>query len=105
MNKRELRGYVLEAAKELTGNMYRKADAELMVDAVTLAIENALVDGHNVDLHGFGHFILHSFPERTVKSLHREGELYTIAPFEGVKFKPGKRLKTNVARGFARCDD
>lgn len=94
------RDKVLDAAEELTGTRYYKKDGELMIDAVFLAIEKALVSGEEVDLRGFGRFRIHTYAPRRLVGLY--GEDIQIAPYNGVKFVPGQRLKREVAQGIIR---
>lgn len=97
---KDLRDRVLDAAEELTGIAYLKKDGELMIDAVVLAIEKALVEGEDIEIRGFGKFKVHSYPEREVT--WTDGIRRVIPPRLGVKFSPGNRLKREVAQGIIR---
>lgn len=96
----ELVNRVLSAAKEITGISYYKKDGQLMVDAVVLAIEQTLVNGEGVSLRGFGQFEPRMTAPRKVTT--PRGDTYDVPPVQIVKFKPGMRLKREVAQGIIR---
>lgn len=89
MNKTDLVAAVAQKA-ELT-----KKDAEKAVSAFTAAITEALVEGDEVQLVGFGTFEVRSRDARTGKN-PRTGEVINIAASKVPAFKAGKALKDIV---------
>ncbi len=89
MNKNELVAAIADIAD------FNKQDAVKAVDAFCEAITNALVDGDEVRLVGFGTY---SVAERkaTEGRNPRTGETIQIAASKLPKFKPGKQLKDAV---------
>lgn len=101
----EIVNRVLAAAKEITGIDYYKKDGQLMLDSVILAIEQTLSSGEGVYIKGFGQFNVRMTKPRQIIS--PRGITYDVSPVQIVKFKPGKRLKREVAQGIIRpveCD-
>ena len=72
-----------------------KADAARALEAVTLAIGNALQDGEKVSIHDFGTFEAVEKPERQGRN-PKTGEAVTIPARKAVKFKAAKALKDAV---------
>lgn len=100
MKKNELRDAVLASAYELTGNKYLKKDGEMMIDALIMTLEKALVNGEDVELRGFGKFKTVLSPARTISAI--DGKQYDIPAHNIVRFTPAARLKRNVAQGIIR---
>ena len=98
LRNKEIKRLVLEAAEELTGNRYRKSDANLMLDATVYAIEKALADGNDVAIHGFGRFVVHHYKDREI--VNPKGERAILPAYKGVKFHAGDRLRREVAEGY-----
>lgn len=90
---------VLEAAREITGITYYKKDSQLMVDAFLLAMEQTLANGETVSFRGFGKFEVYESPARTCRNATG---VYEVPAKNVVKFRPGKRLKMEVAQGFVQ---
>ena len=88
MNKGELVNAV--AASGLT-----KKDAEAAIVAVFDAIGDALANGENVSLIGFGTFGVKERGAREGRN-PRTGETVKIAASKAVSFKAGKALKDKV---------
>ncbi|MGD1523985.1 HU family DNA-binding protein [Vibrio owensii] len=86
MNKTELVAQVQEKG-ELT-----KAQASKAVDAVFSSITDALRDGDNVQLIGFGTFEVRTRAARTGRN-PKTGEEIQIAESKNVALKAGKQLK------------
>lgn len=88
-NKNDL----VAAVAETTG--LSKTDAAAAVDAVFQAITNALKEGDEVRLVGFGTFAV---SERAASEGRnpRTGEKISIAASKQPKFKPGKGLKDAI---------
>ncbi|MBF0417782.1 MAG: HU family DNA-binding protein [Magnetococcales bacterium] len=89
MNKSELVDAVAAEAK-LT-----KAQASEAIDAVIHAIQNALKGGQQVNLVGFGSFMVTERAARTGRN-PRTGAEINIPAAKLPKFKPGKGLKDAV---------
>ena len=89
MNKQELIEAVAESA-DLT-----KASASRAVDGMLGAISNALSNGDQVSLVGFGTFLVRDRAARTGRN-PRTGEPIQIAAAKNPAFKAGKALKDAV---------
>ncbi|MGG0443468.1 HU family DNA-binding protein [Bacillus mycoides] len=89
MNKSELIKQVA-IQSELT-----KPQASLAVDAVFQSIQNALQDGENVQLIGFGTFEVRERAAREGRN-PQTGEALTIPAGKVPAFKAGKQLKEAV---------
>ena len=89
MNKTELVEAVAETAD------LSKADAGKAVDAVLDAITNALKDGEQVTLVGFGTFEVRDRAARTGRN-PKTGEPIQIKASRAPAFKAGKALKDAV---------
>ncbi|RMG54214.1 MAG: HU family DNA-binding protein [Gammaproteobacteria bacterium] len=89
MNKSELIDAVANAA-DMT-----KADATRAVDAVVQVITDALKDGDQVTLVGFGTFLVREREARQGRN-PRTGETIQIAASKVPAFKAGKALKDAV---------
>ena len=89
MNKSELIKQVV-IQSELT-----KPQASLAVDAVFQSIQNALQNGDNVQLIGFGTFEVRERAAREGRNPHT-GEALTIPASKVPAFKAGKALKEAV---------
>ena len=88
MNKKELINAVAESG--LT-----KKDAEAAINSIFEAISDALAEGENVQLIGFGTFVVKDKAAREARN-PRTGETVKIAASKAVGFKPGKALKDKV---------
>lgn len=89
MNKAELIDKVAQSAE------LNKASATRIVEAVFDSITNALRQGEQVNIVGFGTFSVSMRAERTGRN-PRTGETITIAASKSPKFKAGKGLKDAV---------
>lgn len=72
-----------------------KADAARALEAVPLALGNALMGGEKVSIPGFGTFEAVEKPERQGRN-PKTGETIAIAACKAVKFKAAKALKEAV---------
>ena len=72
-----------------------KADAGKALDAVTEAIQDALVKGEEIKLPGFGQFEVAERGERTGRNPQTGAEI-KIAASKAPKFSAGKALKDAV---------
>lgn len=76
-----------------------KQDSKLLVDNFFTVISDALVQGEEVRISGFGNFNLRDKPARPGCN-PRTGEVVTIAERRVVTFKQGQKLKDSI-NGFA----
>ena len=92
MNKKELISKLAEAMGTT------KKAAEEALDAVTTVITEALVEGQDVKITGFGTFSAVEVAERTgvIQMGDRKGETYTTPAHRSPKFKPASSLKEAV---------
>ena len=86
MKKSEL----IAAVAEATG--ISKSDASSAIDATIDVISDALTNGDDVRLTGFGSFTIVECAAREGRN-PRTGKLIKIAAFRQPKFKPSKGLK------------
>ncbi|MBR5498313.1 MAG: HU family DNA-binding protein [Clostridia bacterium] len=91
MKKTELVAAVAEKS-----NLSKK-DAEAAVNAVVAAVAEALANGDNVQLVGFGTFEVRERSEKVCRN-PRTGESMTVAATKVPAFKAGKALKDAVAK-------
>ena len=92
MNKSELG----ERLADRTG--MTKAAAKDAVDGVFDSIAEALADGEDVRILGFGTFATRERPARTARN-PRTGELVPVAASTVPVFKPGRPLRNAVGGG------
>lgn len=90
MNKSELVQAVANAVEGLS-----KADAGRAVDAVLDSVTEALKEGEQINLIGFGTFSVRERKGRTGRN-PRTGEEIKIPAAKVPAFKPGKNLKDAV---------
>lgn len=86
MNKSELIDRIAETAD------LSKADATRALDATIEAVSNALKNGEQVALVGFGTFLVKERAARTGRN-PQTGKEIPIAASKAPAFKPGKALK------------
>ncbi len=72
-----------------------KREAKEFVDAYFETIKNALEDGENVKLSGFGNFQLRDKNERPGRN-PKTGEEIPISARRVVTFRPGQKLRSRV---------
>lgn len=89
MNKAEL---VTEVSQKMDTT---KKDAEMALNAVLAAIEDALVKGNNVQLIGFGTFEAKSRAARKGRN-PQTGDEIKIPASKTATFKIGKKLKEKI---------
>ena len=70
-------------------------DAEFAVRAILDAINDALVNGHRIEIRGFGSFSVNHRPPRIGRN-PRNGESVAIPEKHVPHFKPGKALREAV---------
>lgn len=87
---------LIEEVKNTAG-LETKAQAEKAVDAVFGTITGALKSGEEVNISGFGKFVVKERKERQGVN-PRTGEKITIAAGKKLKFRAGKDLKEAIGR-------
>lgn len=91
MNKMDLVNKVAEMAN------LKKKDAEMAVNGVFAAIEEALAAGDKVQIIGFGTFETRSRSARSGRN-PQTGESISIPASTVPAFKPGNRLKESITK-------
>lgn len=89
MNKSELIEAIAQAAD------VPKAQASRVLDAMTSVVGDALAEGRQVSMVGFGTFMVRERPARSGRN-PRTGETIQIAASKTPSFKAGKALKDRV---------
>jgi len=72
-----------------------KVDAERAIDMFTSSVIDAIGQGKEISLTGFGSFSISKIPARTGRN-PRTGEELKIAAYNQPKFKAGQKLKDAV---------
>ncbi|MDI9818434.1 MULTISPECIES: integration host factor subunit alpha [unclassified Legionella] len=72
-----------------------KSDAKEMVEQFYETLKDALENGQNVKLSGFGNFTLRDKPQRPGRN-PKTGEEIPVVARRVVTFKPGLKLKTKI---------
>ena len=80
---------------------YTKKSANLIVDDVMRVIAEALVEGEDVQFHGFGTFYVKDVAPRETSDLQSKARI-TIPSHKAPKFSPGEPLKRWVREGIIR---
>lgn len=89
MNKKDLARAV---SKDLGTTV---KDTEVLLESVFKAISDELVLGSEVNITGFGKFVIVEKPARNGRN-PRTGETITVEAHRAVKFKPAGTLKQSV---------
>lgn len=95
MNRKEIIDRIAERG-------YTKAAADVILDDIINVIMEALAEGEEVKLHGFGTFSVRETKVRTIKDMHT-GENIVLEPMKMPKFTAGNKLKSVVKEGFVRA--
>lgn len=86
---------------KLAEHGYTKTAADVILTDVVNVLMEALSEGEEVKLHGFGAFSVFTSKERRVKSL-QTGEWEIVPPSKRVRFTAGRQLKRCLSEGFVR---
>ena len=78
-----------------------RADSAVMVESIIDHIIDALIDGENVKISGFGTFVLRDKGERTGRN-PKTGQEVPIHPRRVLTFRPSHLMKDRVAAGNKR---
>ena len=68
-------------------------DIELLFNIFIKKISKSLMDGHNIELRGFGSFILRKIKEKYSARNPKTGELIYVPEKNRVRFRASKKLK------------
>ena len=88
------RSDLVEALAERFGQLTQR-DAEFAVKSILDAMSEALVNGHRIEIRGFGSFSVNRRPPRMGRN-PRSGESVAIPEKRVPHFKPGKALREAV---------
>jgi len=86
MNKQEFVTYIAEQ------NKCTKAEVEKNIDMFTTSVIDAMGQGNEISLVGFGNFSVNKVAARSGRN-PRNGEALQIKAYNQPKFKAGKNLK------------
>tara|TARA_B100001057_G_scaffold463332_1_gene517218 strand:- start:575 stop:853 length:279 start_codon:yes stop_codon:yes gene_type:complete len=73
-----------------------KLDLESILDIFSNSIEKALKNGQNIELRGFGSFIVKKIKENKSARNPKTGQLIYVAERNKVRFRASKKLKNYV---------
>ena len=88
------RSDLVEALAERFGQLTQR-DAEFAVKSILDAMSEALVNGHRIEIRGFGSFSLHYRAPRIGRN-PKTGEAVSLDGKSTPHFKPGKELRDRV---------
>lgn len=90
-----------DIVNKLAEKGYTKKDADGIIDDIVAVITDAMVNGEEVKLHGFGVFsVIERKPRRTLDL--RTKEYIDVPAHKAPKFKPGSLLLKAIKEGFVR---
>ena len=72
---------------------FSQSDLEIVIDTFSKCIENALLEGKNIELRGFGTFFLKKLKEKHSARNPKTGELIYVPEKNKVRFRASKKLK------------
>ncbi len=72
---------------------FNQSDLETVIDTFSKCIENALLEGKNIELRGFGTFFLKKLKEKHSARNPKTGELIYVPEKNKVRFRASKKLK------------
>lgn len=75
-------------------------DADMVVKAILEAMTESLVQGHRIEIRGFGSFSMNHRPARVGRN-PRTGDSVQIPEKRVIHFKPGKGLREAVDTSLA----
>ncbi len=90
----------LDLANEVRGKVggFSKKSCSALIDLLLDTIKDALADGENVKISGFGSFLVRSKRERVGRNPHTGDEL-VIPARKVLTFKPSQLLRRSINRG------
>ena len=90
-----------DLVERLAGKGYTKKSATIIIDDFVRVIAEALIEGEEISIHGFGTFYtIDTKPRESIDC--RSKERITIPSFKAPKFTAGALLKRWVREGFIR---
>ena len=101
MKERKKRMNKKEFVDKLAEKGYTKKDAGCIIDDVFAVVTDALINGEEVKLYGFGVFSVVEYGPRTTLDLHTKQPI-EIPAWKTPKFAPGDRLRRAIKEGFVR---
>lgn len=90
-----------DVVERLAGKGYTKKSARLIIDDFMLVLTEALAEGEEIRLHGFGTFCVKETGDRKLRDTET-GEESVIPSIKYPRFIPGDTLKRSVREGFVR---
>ena len=88
---------LVEQVAEAIGPGITKKDCALVVDGFLNAVKQALSDGENIEIRGFGTFKVRKRETRMARN-PRTGEAVEVPSRSVPVFKPSKQLRARVER-------
>lgn len=88
---------LVEQVAEAIGPGVTKKDCALVVDGFLNAVKQALAQGENIEIRGFGTFKVRERKTRMARN-PRTGDSVKVPARSVPVFKPSKQLRTKVAR-------
>lgn len=83
-----------ELVEQVSGRLnLRKEDVFSIIDQAFVTMRQSLVDGHRIEIRGFGVFEVKETKARTSARNPRTSDLVYVPPGKKTRFKPGKLLK------------
>lgn len=90
-----------ELVEEFAKLGYTKKDANYFIADFTKILINALVNGEEISMHGFGTFYVKDIRSRSSVNV-RTQERIVIPGYKAPKFNPGMQLKKAIKEGIVR---
>jgi integration host factor subunit beta len=87
---------LVEQVAEAIGPGVTKKDCALVVDGFLNAVKQALADGENIEIRGFGTFKVRKRKSRMARN-PRTGDAVRVPARHVPVFKPSKHLRTQVS--------
>lgn len=88
---------LVEEVAEAIGPGVTKKDCALVVDGFLNAVKQALADGENIEIRGFGTFKVRKRKSRMARN-PRTGDTVRVPSRHVPVFKPSKSLRSQVSR-------
>lgn len=95
---------LVEQVAEAIGPGITKKDCALVVDGFLNAVKQALANGENIEIRGFGTFKVRKRKTRMARN-PRTGDPVRVPSRAVPVFKPSKHLRTKVSRADAEAED
>ena len=89
----------IEFINRLAEKGYTKRDAKEIIQDFERVVLEALADGEEVQLRGFGTFCFKNVKEHQMRDVHTH-EWITVPAYKKPKFLPGNSMKRAVVEGF-----